>query len=69
MLTQDQSSSAKRGGLAADVGSGLMSPLPKKCIEHKAPQLFKNLKSNILTYGAKTGKRKLKIGQNFSRNT
>ena len=30
MLAQGQSSSAKRGGLAADVSSGLISPPPPK---------------------------------------
>ena len=44
MLAQGQSSSAKRGGLAADVSSGLTFPHFKKK-EKKEPRMFQNVKT------------------------
>ena len=47
MLAQGQSSSAKRGGLAADVSSGLIF-LKKKKDELVEPSIFKRKKGGLL---------------------
>ena len=48
MLAQGQSSSAKRGGLAADVSSGLIFLRKKKKADRKLPSNYNNMSQKAI---------------------